>query len=356
LTAMLPPGSATDSGAGEDEVFEDVFAMMQAHWKKEASQEEVEHQEVPPAKRRRAVNAADTAEGGCGWTRLETAFEGESATSGLPVDAGKDKCPPASSSSASMPEVPEDQLPETRELVRQGPSRSEPPPEKVIKAYDMLGLPLSASAGEIERRSRRLARNAHPDKVSPDFPEQRLAAEARFQELQDAKTVALGWAQFDPALDEDDENSEEEAEDSVSEEHDERRQELKACGLDPDAVDWCDEGGFQRFDAIDQQVGASNDDEGSDDDKRLPVDVVEPSKGQGDLQAKDVSMSMINVQDNVLQQVRALNSHIQANRADEDKICMECFQRKAEKDSEVCDRCRKYLRRLERELERPVRK
>ncbi|CAE7560125.1 NAA25 [Symbiodinium pilosum] len=65
-----------------------------------------------------------------------------------------------------------------------------PPPDEVAEAYALLNLPLSALRDDVQRRSRALARERHPDKAPPD---QRVRATRLFRQLQDAKAKILSW-------------------------------------------------------------------------------------------------------------------------------------------------------------------
>lgn len=65
-----------------------------------------------------------------------------------------------------------------------------PLPEAVASAYAVLDLPLTATAAEVKRRSRYLARKSHPDKVPL---EERAQAAKLFRQLQEAKGLVLAW-------------------------------------------------------------------------------------------------------------------------------------------------------------------
>ncbi|CAK0828250.1 unnamed protein product [Prorocentrum cordatum] len=82
-------------------------------------------------------------------------------------------------------------------LVREARDRSpgspeRPPPSKVAAAFGLLDVSLTATAKEVERQYRLLARRHHPDKAPQHF---RPQASQRFRELQDAKATALSWLQ-----------------------------------------------------------------------------------------------------------------------------------------------------------------
>ncbi len=73
------------------------------------------------------------------------------------------------------------------------PPPGEPPPaaatgevREIIEAYEILGLPLTASAEDIRRQYRRLARTCHPDRVADLDPEIRALAEKKFRRLRSA--------------------------------------------------------------------------------------------------------------------------------------------------------------------------
>merc|ERR1719193_1710465 len=99
----------------------------------------------------------------------------------------------------------------------------------------MLGLPLNADARDVERKSRILARSAHPDKVAPHLQQLRARAEWQFRALQEAKATALAWLKTRPdsTLRPGFDASSDEADESGSD-NGEHLNEMKACGLDPE--------------------------------------------------------------------------------------------------------------------------
>mmetsp|Transcript_13366 Transcript_13366/g.38351 ORF Transcript_13366/g.38351 Transcript_13366/m.38351 type:complete len:357 (+) Transcript_13366:84-1154(+) len=323
--------------------FDDIFAMMMDRFPE------------PQAKRPRIGPSADPAvlgevpglipAGQLGATVIPLGSEGEAVAPSAPAAAATGDPGPAATGKAIVA-VP-------------GSARG-PPPGHVIAAYALLNLPLTSSPSEVVRQSRRLARQAHPDKVSPDFPERRRRAELEFQQLQEAKRVVLSWlsgcAEVDFAQgwssgeDADAPGSDEEGDEAV--------EELRACGVADEVDDDWDErpdeledGGDRRGEGDDRD-GPDGADE-NDDVDLLGVGASEPRlvSGVGNtLLTAGASEEAICTGDHALAQATALSAFLAAPRGKRKRLCQECFHREALPDEAACKRCKDELAKVMRTL------
>lgn len=312
-------GYGSSSVEDGDDDFEAIFDMMMNHCSEPSASSTSRPRDdgVPAAKRPRTLGSWDAGP--------------QAAGAAAPAAAAGEPEAAASSSSAVVLAVKE----------------SEAPPERVALAFALLELPLIASGADIERQGRRLARKAHPDKVAPEFPELREAAERRFRELQDAKATALAWLQG--RLDADDcggwpnsSNEEDEASSDVDSRDDEARMELKACGIGPTEGDWEERRDSPRERDRDLFSSPEPVPEGVD-GQRAP--------GPSGLRISDTSGGQITTSDSVLDQVTALSGHLSSAWATGRRMCGECLERPlALEDKDVCKHCWREMDKLWRSL------
>jgi len=227
-----------------------------------------------------------------------------------------------------------------------GDSDAERLPQAITTAFLVLGLPFSSTARDVERRSRQLARSAHPDKVAAWL---RPQAAREFRELQEAKVRVLRWIRRKESAEEDNHNShpfeassEEEGElvhenkervfgeggDNVdgadTSDSDENPENVKACGVAPD--------GRPLLASPDsEKSGSSSGDE----------------REEG-IQAAVRHAGCVRVHDELPDQVRVLEGYLSARPA----LCQECFQVKVRKGESTCKQCQKQLRQLWQSLHR----
>ncbi|CAE7702548.1 NAA25 [Symbiodinium sp. CCMP2456] len=228
-------------------------------------------------------------------------------------------------------------------LVRTQPDGYEgpPPPDEVAQAYALLNLPLSALRSDVQRRSRALARERHPDKAPPD---QRVRATRLFRQLQDAKEIILSWLQQRnvPVLDESDDSP---------------------C---LDSADECEEEPCRPPDVVFGEAGdvlADFDQDGSggesaqEDEKAACVykgrgdspDTVSSSES-GDEKAETAlalrSRGIVRTEDSALVQATALSHFMASQRRRPQEMCSECFQRKVSRGSDLCSECHDEISQL----------
>jgi DnaJ-domain-containing protein 1 len=103
---------------------------------------------------------------------------------------------PAMSATDAIPEVEPEPEPEP-EPGGDRPEAAQPAHRQaelntVLKAYEVLGLELTATPEEIRKRYRELARKCHPDRVAGLDEEIRRTAERRFREVRTAYDMLVG--------------------------------------------------------------------------------------------------------------------------------------------------------------------
>lgn len=236
------------------------------------------------------------------------------------------------------------------EVVEAPKKDEELPPEQVILAFALLDLPLSASFAEVARQSRLLARSAHPDKVAPEFPEQRQAAVKKFQELQEARSTVTAWLQGrldrmdDPFAWETSSEGSCAASDIVGDL--EERDELRACGLpDKDADDQA------AYPESPVAVAAGDD---------SPDELFAHEREEGDhvtigiqsLATSSVPGGLVVAGSNPIEQAAVLARAMEHAAATGPKLCGECLERRAAKGADTCRYCKKELDGLWRTLQR----
>lgn len=230
-------------------------------------------------------------------------------------------------------------------------AEAERPPDRIVAAYARLDLPLTATARDVERKSRRLARHAHPDKV-PAWMRPQAAQD--FRELQEAKAVVLAWLRDrvapedsdspvgDATSDEEggllDPNTEcvfgeEDIHDAnlTSSESDERFVELEACGI-PRLEPFAEPPAQRGEDSDDKNEHSGGDDAA---DARVAL----------------AGSAAIRAEDSVLDQATAL-SRYNASGSQRRRACSECLERAAPRGADVCRQCHIEMRRLWRKLSR----
>ncbi|CAE7534213.1 NAA25 [Symbiodinium necroappetens] len=245
-----------------------------------------------------------------------------------------------------LPECPAPKRPRLdgmKALVRTQPDGYEgpPPPDEVAQAYALLNLPLSALRSDVQRRSRALARERHPDKAPPD---QRVRATRLFRQLQDAKEIILSWLQQRnvPVLDESDDSP---------------------C---LDSADECEEEPCRPPDVVFGEAGdvlADFDQDGSggesaqEDEKAACVykgrgdspDTLSSSES-GDEKAETAlalrSRGIVRTEDSALVQATALSHFMASQRRRPQEMCSECFQRKVSRGSDLCSECHDEISQL----------
>lgn len=252
-----------------------------------------------------------------------------------------------------------------------------PPPEKVALAYALLQLPLNSSAPDIVRQWRRLARRAHPDKVSPDpdFFEEKELAVKHFQELQEAKETVLRWllgtlggesgdGDFDANTSDDDlGGSSDGSGDSNCEA--EGLAELKVCGIDTgrdgsesppdqdasdDGFDDCILGGDFGVAAAAAAATCRGSSGQAQFDAGIGVKV--GLTGLEKVGGADVAPD-ISCLDSVLEQAAALSSSVTTNAGLNSGVtttCFECLQRTPVGSDGMCVRCRREAKELWKSL------
>eukprot|EP00439_Symbiodinium_sp_Y106_P070720 s1890_g12.t1 len=216
-----------------------------------------------------------------------------------------------------------------------------PPPDEVAQAYALLNLPLSALSSDVQRRSRALARERHPDKAPPD---QRVRATRLFRQLQDAKGIILSWLRQRsvPVLDESDDSP---------------------C---LDSANECEEEPCRPPDVVFGEAGdvlADFDQDGSggeseqEDEKAACVykgrgdspDTLSSSES-GDEKAETAlalrSRGIVRTEDSALVQATALSHFMASQKRRPQEMCSECFQRKVSRGSDLCSECHDEISQL----------
>lgn len=246
-----------------------------------------------------------------------------------------------------LPECPAPKRPRLdgmKALVRTQPDdgyEGPPPPDEVAQAYALLNLPLSALSSDVQRRSRALARERHPDKAPPD---QRVRATRLFRQLQDAKGIILSWLRQRsvPVLDESDDSP---------------------C---LDSANECEEEPCRPPDVVFGEAGdvlADFDQDGSggeseqEDEKAACVykgrgdspDTLSSSES-GDEKAETAlalrSRGIVRTEDSALVQATALSHFMASQKRRPQEMCSECFQRKVSRGSDLCSECHDEISQL----------
>lgn len=244
----------------------------------------------------------------------------------------------------SEPSLPSDWA--THAIVQRPQPELPSPPQRVIDAFSQLDLPLTATARDVEKQLRRLARGgAHPDKAPPHL---RQKAARAFRGLQDAKALLLSWFQDRPQFEAD------ACSDSGGE-----------CEYDQVDEDPCEDG---DKDAETYDPCAASDASGSEGEREdlkacgLPKAGESPEASDSDdSEERQQTESALRLayrhgghvyhEDNVLQQATNL-SHFMATASKRLKMCEECMTRPSLKDSSTCKRCGKELKGLLRRITR----
>lgn len=222
-----------------------------------------------------------------------------------------------------------------------------PLPEAVASAYAVLDLPLTATAAEVKRRSRYLARTRHPDKVPL---EERAQAAKLFRELQEAKDVVLAWL-IDRANAVDNPSDDSDAFDSGQE-----------CWDEPDKPHEVVFGEAGDVMAELESDGSGSDNERQDEKAigllkcRGDSPVTEPDSDASDDPQAEAGLVLaghhgIRTEDSAMVQASSL-SHFLASApgSGRKQMCPECFVRPVQAEKQLCKPCEEELRELERRL------
>jgi len=219
-------------------------------------------------------------------------------------------------------------------------------PQAITTAFLVLGLPFSSSAHDVERRSRQLARSAHPDKV-PAWLRPQAARE--FRDLQEAKVRVLRWIRRRDSAEEDNDDShpfEASSEEEGALVHDNKERVFGEGGDDVDSV------GNSDSDECAENVKACG---VAADGRPLlasPSSEKSGSSSGGEheqgIQAAVRHAGCVRVHDDVPEQVRVLEGYLSATSA----LCQECFEVKVRKGEATCKQCQRQLRQLWQSLHR----
>eukprot|EP00930_Biecheleria_cincta_P063397 TRINITY_DN48925_c0_g1_i1.p1 TRINITY_DN48925_c0_g1~~TRINITY_DN48925_c0_g1_i1.p1 ORF type:complete len:416 (-),score=98.64 TRINITY_DN48925_c0_g1_i1:49-1209(-) len=228
------------------------------------------------------------------------------------------------------------------------PGDAAPLPEAVASAYAVLDLPLTATAAEVKRRSRYLARTRHPDKVPL---EERAQAARLFRQLQDAKDTVLAWLlDRDAAEKQSDESdafdSDRECWDEAEKPHDvvfgeagDIMAELESDGSGSD-MERQDEKAIGLLRCRGDSPVTDADSDASEDPQAEAGLVLAGRHG-------------IRTEDSAMVQASSLSHFLAAApNSGRRQMCGECFVRPVVNEEKLCKLCKKELEELERRLRR----
>jgi len=330
--------------ADDADLYEDLFEMMKSNWPGNQGKPKGGGKEEVAGRSKGADPPSGSGDGNSG----QQAGQGPGAVF---LNPKRSRLP------ATQRLPPQDPLVGPHALARraqgEGEAKEELPPEKVVAAYARLDLPLTATTRDVERKSRRLSRHAHPDKV-PSWLRPQAARD--FRVLQEAKAAVLAWMRNRTAPEDSDSpvgdaTSDEEgglldpnAECVFGEEEkdvgyespaSEGLDEMKVCGArDPDG---------ERIDPSELHGDSSAEEE----EEAGPGD----ERGGSGFGIALAGGAFIRTEDGALDQAMAL-SRYEAGGAPRQRACGECLDRPAEEGSDVCRQCRLEMGRLWKRLRR----
>eukprot|EP00440_Ansanella_granifera_P029924 gb/GFBE01032507.1/.p1 GENE.gb/GFBE01032507.1/~~gb/GFBE01032507.1/.p1 ORF type:complete len:389 (+),score=81.82 gb/GFBE01032507.1/:1-1167(+) len=357
LKALLEPESGESSGPPRPEAtkpetdesaYDDLFDLMHQGWPPDDSNgssgavnQKAQHSNTngKDSSNRHSANVDVSSNN----TALTDNSSKASAQDGEHSSSSPPKRPVALTAEDLAPRHSKRQRVESQAIVPGAVDDGPPLPERVADAYALLDVPLTATAADVQRQSRRLARKRHPDKAPP---EQRARAARLFRQLQEAKDTVLSWLQ-ERAVPMPDESSESAGFESDAENNDDDVLRRPDDGEAGDVMaEFEDDGSGSEGEREDEKAVGVHAARG--DSPATEADSDESADEQAEAALVLSARRAIRTEDSALVQATALSHFLAAPSSLRQQTCSECWQAKVPKGTSVCKKCKKEIRQLKR--------